>query len=312
MGPNDATFEPDQPAEPISPGVLYARPGAKFKVGDGGHRTSAFGDVIQAHGHGDDIFDRLLTNGQPIIVVIDDDPVRRAQDFTDLQNNAKPLNASIAQSMDRRQGINRILIEKVIKESDIPLLGGGTRVEYLTDSPGKLSAKIMGFKTLRYATGTLLIGTSHRSTRSWEDAVAVELATDEEACYQKIVDFWTGFGALPAVREALNAEKEGMVRLRENTWLASANVMYAIAAAVYDVSSRTTHSISQIMAALAEVDFTRSGDTFNGTLVEPAKPGVDGRTVPAKALTGRDAWEGAATVLVRKIDRRLETLAAVG
>jgi DGQHR domain-containing protein len=310
MGTNDANFVPDDPDDPISPGVLYARPGAKFKVGDGGHRTSAFDDVIQAHAHGDDVFDRLQTNGQPIIVVLDDDPARRAQDFTDLQNNAKPLNASIAQSMDRRQLVNRMLIDRIVKGSNIPLLDGGHRVEFLTDSPGKLSTKIMGFKTLRYATGTLLIGTGHRSTRTWEEAVSVALSTDEPTCYRKTVDFWVGYGNLPAVTEALNTEK-GMVKLRETTWLASANVMYAIAAAVHEVSNRTEHEVPKIMEALSNIDFTRGGDTLNGTLVEPSKS-AEGRTVPPKALTGRDAWEGAAEVITRDLDRRLGPLAVAG
>src|SRR5689334_2419929 len=42
-------FVPDHPESEISAGTLYVRPGAKLKVGDGGHRTSAFTDVIEAH-----------------------------------------------------------------------------------------------------------------------------------------------------------------------------------------------------------------------------------------------------------------------
>lgn len=303
IGPEDANFVPDEPNEPISLGVLYTRPGAKFVVGDGGHRTSALDDVIQAHSHGDDVFTRLGVNGQPVIVVLDDDPSRRAQDFTDLQNNAKPLNASIAQSMDKRQLINRMLMEKVIKVADIPLLDSGKRIEYLTDSPGKLSTKIMGFKTLRYATGTLLIGTEFRSTRTWDEAVSVTLSTKEETSYRATVEFWTGYGEIPAVKEALSAEK-GMVKLREDTWLASANVIYAIAAAVHAVSSRSGREVPEIMKAVATIDFSRKGATLNGTLVDPART-ESGHPVPAKALTGRDAWEGAAASIARQLDRQL-------
>lgn len=303
MGPEDAEFVPDEPGEPISQGVLYTKPGAKFVVGDGGHRTSAFDDVIRAHSHGDHVLERLGVNGQPIIVVLDDDPARRAQDFTDLQNNAKPLNASIAQSMDKRQLINRMLMERVIKNTDIPLLDGGRRIEYLTDSPGKLSTKIMGFKTLRYATGTLLIGTEHRSTRTWDDAVSVALSTQEGESYRRTVEFWTGYGEIPSVRDALTAER-GMVKLREETWLASANVIYAIAAAAHDVATRTTSEISEIMRAVVSIDFSRTGTTLNGTLVDPAKK-VDGRAIPPKALTGRDAWEGAAAKISSEVARHL-------
>ena len=251
------------------------------------------------HGHGDDVFARLQANGQPIIVVLDDDHSRRAQDFTDLQNNAKPLNASIAQSMDKRQAINRLLIDRCIKNSQIPLLRGGDRIEFLTDSPGKLSAKIMGFKTLRYATGILLIGTGFRSTRAWEEAVAVDVAKDEDAAFQTISDFWEGYGRFPAVHQAITGDK-GMVVLRESTWLASANVMYAVAAAAHEISKGGKATVGQAMKALGSIDFNRSGSTLDNTLVEPAQDGK-----PAKARTGRDAWEGAAATLIALVTEEL-------
>jgi DGQHR domain-containing protein len=277
--PEDAEFVADDDNTPISMGTLYVRPGAKAKVGDGGHRTSAYG-----------------------IVVLDDDQARRAQDFTDLQQNAKPLNASIAQSMDRRQAINKMLLEEVLKGGRAPVFEGGKRIEFLSDSPGKLSPKLTGFKTLRYATGTLLVGTSARSSRTWDEAVAVEIAaTGQDLVLQKMIDFWNGFGELPDVASAL-AVQSGVVKLRRDTWLTSANVLYALAAAVHKVTDGTGVTISEAMKAAAGIDFTRAGTTFHGTLVEPAQVDKDGNEiVKEKALTGRDAWEGAAEKLAAKM-----------
>lgn len=300
--PDDAEFVADDPESAISMGTLYVRPGAKAKVGDGGHRTSAYGDVIQAHSHGDEVLERLQANGQPVIVVLDDDQARRAQDFTDLQQNAKPLNASIAQSMDRRQAINRMLLEDVLKSGRAPVFEGGKRIEFLSDSPGKLSAKVMGFKTLRYATGTLLIGTGVRSSRAWDEAVAVEIATSgHDATLQRMVDFWNGFGALPEVASALSVPN-GVVKLRETTWLTSANVLYALAAAVHEVTDGTSVTVKEAMKAATNIDFTRAGNTFHGTLVEPAQKDEAGNVITKeKALTGRDAWESAAQKLAAVI-----------
>ncbi|MEV8212522.1 DNA sulfur modification protein DndB [Leifsonia sp. NPDC077715] len=309
-GADDAEFVSDDPDAPITMGTLYVRPGAKAKVGDGGHRTSAYGDVIEAHRHGDDVLERLMKAGQPIIVVLDDDQTRRAQDFTDLQNNAKTLNASIAQSMDRRQEINRILLEDVLKGAKVPVFEGGKRVEFLSDTPGKLSQKMMGYKTLRYATGTLLIGTGVRSTRGWDESVGAEIATAGHAqTLQRVLDFWNGFSALPDVAAALSATG-GMVKLRETTWLASANVIYALAAAVHEVTSDAGVSITQAMDAAASVDFARTGSTFHTTLVEPAHQDEDGNWIKEKALTGRAAWEGAGAVLARLIRRNLTETAS--
>ncbi|MFE9570947.1 DNA sulfur modification protein DndB [Streptomyces sp. NPDC006692] len=293
-GNKDARFVPDSSAPedaPVKQGVLYLRPGATLKVGDGGHRTDAYGDVITAHRPLDDeVFQRLSQSGQPINVMLDDDQVRRAQDFTDLQRNAKPLNASIGQSMDRRQSINRVLIEEVIKHDDLPVFGQGQRVEFLSDSPGKLSAKTMGYKTLRYASGTLLIGTSVRDTRGWDAAVELKIAADEITTVAKLIDFWRGFSKLPDFTRAVVAPKQGIALLRDGTWLLSANLIYAIAAAVHEVALvDETMSIAEAMSALETFDFSR-GDTtpLVGTLVDPDT---------GKSITGRSAWEGAADTL---------------
>jgi DGQHR domain-containing protein len=299
----DARFEPNEGATgSIMAGTLYIRPGSKLKVGDGGHRTSAFGDVITAHAHGDDVLERLQANGQPIVVVFDDSPASRAQDFVDLQRNAKPLNTSVAESMDRRKQFNKMILDDVVKADTVALFDGGKRVEFLVDSPGKLSNKIAGFKTVRYASGTLVAGTGHRSTAGWNEAVEEITLTDDHAA-DHIAEFWQSYSELPAVAAAL-VSGNGIVGLRKDTWLTSANVMYSIAAAVHactrDANNAPTgRSISDAMKALHDVDFTRGADTFYGTLVEP---GTDDK--PDKGLTGRDAWEGAAAVLAKHISER--------
>ncbi|MGW7218973.1 DNA sulfur modification protein DndB [Streptomyces althioticus] len=297
IGEGDARFVPDEGTpenQAVKTGVLYVRPGAKFKVGDGGHRTGAYTDVVEAHrDFNDDVYERLATSGQPIIVVLDDDQVRRAQDFTDLQKNAKPLSASIGQSMDRRSALNRILIEKIIKRDDIPVLAEGRRVEFLTDTPGKLSAKTMSYKTLRYASGTLLVGTGLRDTRGWEEAVELKIASDEKGSISKIVDFWQGLGDLPMLKDALGREK-GVALLRNDTWLLSASLLYAVSAAVHQVALEDKQlTVAAAMTELHGFDFSRGKDSpFVGTLVDP---------VTFKAVAGRGAWEGAADVIVEHI-----------
>ncbi len=296
LSPDEAEFVPDDPNAPVSLGSLYVDAAAKMVVGDGGHRSSAYGDVISAHRPlGDEVFARMVANGQPLVVVLDDNQVRRAQDFTDLQNNAKPLNQSVAQSMDRRELMNRTLLENVIKGTEVPAFGGGNRVEFLTDSPGKLSAKIASYKTLRYASGTLLVGTAHRSTKGWGEAVDLQLSRDEHAATETIIEFWQGYSDLPLVSHALTVEK-GVALLREDTWLTSAYVMYALAAAVHSVGEQDEISIPDAFTALTGFDFTRGGTGLHGTLVDPP---VDGGT--PRARTGRDAWEGASLVLAKFI-----------
>jgi len=296
-------FVPDHPGAPISPGVLYVRPGAKLKVGDGGHRTSAFGELIEAHQHGDEVLQRLQRNGQPMVVVLDDSPASRAQDFVDLQRNAKPLNTSIAESMDRRKAFNRVVLDEIVKSDAIPLFDGGKRVEFLVDSPGKLSTKITGFKTVRYTSGTLLIGTGYRSAAKWNEAVDLRVTLDEHAT-DKLIIFWRAFSQLPLVAKALKS-KTGIVGLRQESWLTSSNLLYAIAAGVHrctcDGEGKSTPTlVSDAVGALDDLDFRRGATTLQGTLVEK---GIDGKA--DRILTGREAWEGAAELFAHHIAKRL-------
>lgn len=291
LSPTEANFVADDENASISMGTLYVDAAATMVVGDGGHRSSAIGDVVATHKPlNDDVFAKMVASGQPIIVVLDDNQVRRAQDFTDLQNNAKALNQSVAQSMDRRDQLNKVLLESLIKGSGVPCFDGGSRVEFLTDSPGKLSAKIASYKTIRYASGTLLVGTAHRSTKKWAEEVATSLDRDLDGDTDEIIEFWQGYSDLPDVSRALAAEKVAL--LRADTWLTSAYVMYALAAAVHTVVEEDDMTIAEAFAALHGFNFARTGTSLYGTLVDP--PSSSSGT--PKARTGRDAWEGAAGV----------------
>lgn len=302
LDPGDAEFIPDDSAnDDGSPtiGTLWYRPGAKIVIGDGGHRTSAFGDVVEAHREiGDEVFKRMERNGQPLIIVLDGDRTNRARDFVTLQNNAKPLNQSVAQSMNIDEHLNKALLEQVIKGDAVPVFDGGNRVEFLADSPGKLSSKLGSYKTIRYASGTLLIGTGHRSTKGWTEAVALAMARSESGEADPVgdlVEFWQGYGSLPAVAAAQNTTG-GVALLRADTWLTSANLIYAVAAAVNQVHSMGV-AIKEAFTALGQFDFSRTGTGLYDTLVEPPTQKEDGTMTKPASKTGRDAWESAAQVL---------------
>ena len=171
----------DWEGDAVAPGKLTLTYGAEFDVGDGQHRIGAISDVLKAHDEeGDPVIERLRNSGQPAVVVIDDDHLNRAQDFTDLQRNVKPPTGSLGMSMDRRQPINRFLVE-LVQKRELPIFDGGSRVEFLKDSPGKLSNKLFSFKTVRYITGTAMIGVGQRTTTGWEKAANEAVENDRES-----------------------------------------------------------------------------------------------------------------------------------
>lgn len=307
VSPNDAKFLPDNSDEdePVRSGTLQLSIAAQFDVGDGQHRIGAYSDIMARHAEdGHPVLDRMRASGQPAVVVIDENPLNRAQDFTDLQKNAKPPSSSIALSMDRRQSINRLLIG-LIQEDDLPVFGNkGERVEFLKDSPAKLSATLYSFKTIRYMSGTALVGTGQRSTRGWDKAVnaAIEERPDESRA--ALLDFWRAFGTLSPINAVIGGDSTP-AQLRAETLLGASGVLYAVAAAAH-AASVDGIGLGDAISALRSVDFARpaspddseqrpltlADSIFVGTLVDPET---------ARVGSGRPAWEAAAEHLLTAI-----------
>jgi hypothetical protein len=234
-----------------------------------------------------------------VIVVIDDNPLHRAQDFTDLQRNAKPPTASLSMSMDRRQAVNRLLIS-LVEDPEIPIFGGGERVEFLSDTPGKYSAKLYSFKSVRYASG-LVLGVNDRVPKRWDERANALIAANGAGAELKA--FWRSLGELPEFSDVLTGKERSTSRLREQTYLASSGVLYAIAWGAY-----LSGDITTFVKGLGNVSFARPTDkdgkvTTKGTGKNGEFTRAD--TILAGTLVdergkisgAQNAWEAAADML---------------
>lgn len=308
--PQEARFRPDQGYEesPVQPGTLYLNYGAQFDVGDGQHRIAAYSDVMQAHQEEEDpVRLRMRASGQPTVIVIDGNPLHRAQDFTDLQRNTKAQTTSLAMSMDRRQAINRLLIE-MVQDPALPIFGGGaSRVEFFNESPGKYSSKLFSFKTIRYLSGTVLIGVAQRTTAGWDSAVNAEVEKDPTGAEKLLRELWIGLGELPWISEVIAGGKT-TAELRAHTYLGSAGVQYAIAYAVHLAVVEHHVSVGTALARLASVEFARPLVSEDGrplsTPVKKTDTIFAGTLVDAdtgKVGSGRPAWEAAGDDLLEII-----------
>jgi DGQHR domain-containing protein len=314
----DARFVPHNgeadPDAHITAGTLYLQYGAQFDVGDGQHRLGAYSDVVQRHGErGDEVMERLIASGQPCIIVLDDSPLRRAQDFVDLQRNSKPVTASLGQSMDRRQAINRLLVE-LIEGADgqpaVPIFGGGDRVEFATDTPGKLSTKLFSFKTVRYVSG-LVLGVNSRNPKQWDKLVNDQVEAKPDQVRAVLTSFWEALGTLPGYAAVIDGKRKVGGRdgksLREQTYLTAAGIVYAIAWAAHGATSgveekHCAEAIGSFVRDLGAYSYDRPArvpttekpltheDTIfaSSGLVDPAS----GRIAAAQS-----AWEAAAGTL---------------
>lgn len=290
-------------------GILSMDIGATLAIGDGQHRIGAYEKIIRLHSEdGDEVLERLSRSGQPVIVVIDGNPLNRAQDFADLQVNVKSPSASMGQSMDRRQPINRTLLE-MFRDPELPIFGAdgsAELVEVQKDNPGKLSLKLFSFKTVRYVSGLLLVGNAYRSPSTMDKAVNGKLEGENaDEAREALVDFWSSLAELVRFADVVDGSIKAP-ELREATYLTSAGVLYAIAFAVYSAHTLWGVPVRTAVKALDTVNFDRvdtngreepmeitSEETpFAGNLIDPDT---------GKLQAGRTAWETAAKVLLEVI-----------
>lgn len=273
---------------------------AKFDTGDGQHRMHSFSQIINDEDTPEEVFKRIRAMGLPVIIVVDDNDRRRAQDYADLQVNVKPPTGSLGMSMDRRKPINKFMIE-LLNDSNIPLFDSGRRVEFLKDSPGKLSSKAFSFKAIRYVVGTTLIGVGQRSTKTWEAAANAAVANgNHDPALAGMKTLFSGLGDVPGWKEVIDGSLT-MAEVRESTLLGSAGVLYALALAIH--AAHVDHGLDYATIAsrvAARIDFARPKRTpdpadpsthltaadsvFVGSLIDPAT---------GKMGSGRPAWEAA-------------------
>jgi len=316
--PSDvAGFDPFDGQEklPIRAGMLQLRSRARVYVGDGQHRIGGLSDAVAGRDDDDPVGMRVIDLGLPVILVVDDDQARMAQDFTDLQRNAKPPTTSLGTSMDRRQPVNRFTLD-VVTNPDLALLYN--RVEFQKDSPGKLSAKAMSFKVVRYVIGTLLIGVSQRTTKGWE--AAVNQAVGDDGALEGMTEFFRALSEVDPWSRIVAGEGEDtpehstVASVRATTFALSASVLYAIAYAAHRAVDDDDMTYAEAAHALAGINFDRptkvptpedpwtSADSiFVGSIIEATS---------GKMLAGREAWETAADVIYNHIRSRARQASA--
>jgi DGQHR domain-containing protein len=307
---SQVSFRPADGADDT--GLLEMDVGTVFDVGDGQHRLAAMAQLVGDVRDGDlddPLRQRIYGMKIPLLVVRDDDPARRAQDFVDLQRNAKPPSGSLGTSMDRRHAINRFTLD-VAKSA--ALFDGGTRIEFLSDTVGARSSKLYSFQALRQAVGILLVGSSQRTRAGWEAAADAALNAGpsekdgHDAQLERITQIFDELAyALPGWSDLMD-KSTAAPEFRKRYLHATAAGLYSITLSIFKASADGIQ-VSDAVEALSEVDWERhDGEAdfstkfgegfFDGTLLV-----LDPRTQQRRTASGRPSWEAAADQLHLKV-----------
>ncbi len=280
--------------------MLYMRVGAKFDIGDGQHRVAGLARALEAvadRDEDDPLRRKLERFSVPILINPDGDPLRRAQDFTDLQRNSKPPSGSLGASMDRRHPVNRFTLDVT---KSLELLDGGNRIEYHKDTIGKLSTRLYTFQAFRQGVMILLGAGKERSRAGVEKAADRALAGGYDQQVERIT------GIFELCQERLPGWKEirdGTIDVpvfREQYIHATAAGYYALCLALFRAEEQGV-SLEEAIDALAAIDWHRpTGPSFwDGSLivVQTQADGSERRKMSA----GRTAYEEAGERLVAQI-----------
>jgi DGQHR domain-containing protein len=290
------------PGDDADTGMLHLQLGTSLDVGDGQHRLQAVAEAVadfQNVAESNEVRQRIWNLDLPMLIVDDTDPQRRAQDFADLQRNAKAPSGSLGASMDRRRTINDFAME-IAKEAD--LFDGGARIEWQSDTVGKRSTRLYSFQAFRQAVGILLIGSGERTRAGFEAKADAALVGDkrDEAKKEVLAALNLLADTLPGFKEILVGTQD-VPSFREEYIHSTAVGLYAACLAMYFNSQQGGDS-GRAAQALAKVDWRRHPDGDFGTAFFDTTLVIwDQKANTRKTGAGRTAWEAAGENLYRKV-----------
>lgn len=296
------TFHPFS-ADTGQTGQLRLQLGTRLDVGDGQHRLQALADLVAEYQNVSEdnvVRKRLWDLDVPMLIVDDNDTRRRAQDFSDLQRNAKAPSGSLGASMDRRRAINDFAME-VAKEGT--LFDGGARIEWQTDTIGKRSTRLYSFQAFRQAVGILLIGSGERTRSGFEAKADAALGDNEQRGRSKkevltMLDLLAQ--TIPGFKE-VNAGTMDVPSFREMYLHSTAVGLYAMCLALHETDVRDG-DLGKAVQAIASVDWRRNPDgTFGEAFFDNTLVVWDTKTNTRKTGAGRPAWEAAGEKLFRQV-----------
>lgn len=296
IDPADASWDRVEGAKHFT--KLSVRMGAKVEVNDGQHRLGGGSDVISMEDALDEVTRRRVADmGLPLIIVLENDPWKKAQDYGDLQTNVKPPTKSLGMSMNRRVPINGFVMDLALDPNVVLFTDGkepGNRIDVEKDSPGKLSTNWVSYKSLHYMVSLILAGSDIRSTPAMLKKLNGMVEADKSGVmHTTLVQFFNNLATNPVFSDLVSG-KTKMAEVRKDSLLTSAGVLYAMAHAAHTLTHTTSLTLAQAGEKLAALDYSRPDG--NGLLLGNLVNRDTG-----KIGSGRDSWMAAGDAMVKTI-----------
>ncbi len=278
-------------------------------IGEGLHRGVAWANLLGlAKARGVRLRDlsdaakaRIANTTIPVLLVVDPNLNRQKADFNKL-NQQKKLTQTVMTATE--DSALSTLTKQLVK--DVALFQG--RIDMNNDSPSSKSGYLLSLAQLRFAVATLLLGRKTRNAKGpsgypaqieqlVEERGMAEVQRELREVFTAIATRCGGLSRLHRGAMTPQTSKAEVVKLRENTMLASNAAWRALLQALHQTKSEQLSYEDALERLSSHPDFTweRSGRIWKDTLI------VTGEDGKPKLQSARENIDAASDALLRLI-----------
>jgi hypothetical protein len=245
------------------------------EVTDGGHRVGGIGIAVDPKNKNNPRWMDLVNSGIPVMIVEEEDPTQAGQDFAALAQT-RPISSSLRDALDTRSPINSFFLNL---SRELTLTGKGERVEYMSNSVGANSEKLLPFYAFKFVGSQFMVGRRYRSPKAQDEAVNEILAADGAAqlWHDRLARTFEYAGkTLPGWKQVV----EGALTVPEarRDFISISTVgMTAFMLALHGVAEQEEGVIKKAIDRLARLDWGRTdssvlyGTVINSDVTDPSK-----------------------------------------
>jgi DGQHR domain-containing protein len=304
-------FEPLQDDDGLEIGILKISDDAVFEVSDGQHRTLGLIEACkEADRHADNSGQRsdfFLVDRVGASIVVEDDRMKRRQDWHDINDTPKAPNKSVAMSFDTRSPIGR-LVRSVMVQVPIfhdDLVESRANTVRRADPRKLYSANNVGTALTAFVLGSTRKGKVQAEREMDEKAGSADKFSEVRA---RSVEYFTALSELPGWKEVLKLgdkiQLDEIQRIRENYVHTSGLGLNMLGLLGYHCM-RNGWDVAGFAAYLSrKIDWRRDNELWHGVILIPREvEGPDGKpTVTYGIARGGDVIDEAVRRLLAETE----------
>jgi DGQHR domain-containing protein len=304
------TFDSLQEDDGVEVGVLKIADDVLFEVSDGQHRTLALMDACKEADHyayrAGSLPDFCLTDRVGVTIVVENDRMKRRQDWHDINDTPKAANKSVAMAFDTRSPIGK-LVRAVMNQVPIfhdDLIEDRANAVKKADARKLYTANNVGTALTAFVLGSTRKGKTQAERELDEKAGIQEKFQDVRAA---AVEYFTALSVMPGWKEVLELgdriTPEETLRIREG-YVHLSGLGLNILGVLGSQCDRNGWDVAKFAHHLAtDIDWRRENGFWHGVILIPRE--VEGESGPVTTYgiaRGGDVIDEAVRLVLERLE----------